>query len=71
MARILIGTSGWTYPSWRGTFYPEDLPSCRYLECYAKAFPTAADRLGGGLIGWRPRRMESENAPRSIYKTSG
>ncbi|MBM4125223.1 MAG: DUF72 domain-containing protein, partial [Nitrospira sp.] len=27
MARLLIGTSGWAYPSWRGTFYPEDLPS--------------------------------------------
>lgn len=40
MARILIGTSGWTYPSWRGTFYPEDLPSRRYLEFYATAFPT-------------------------------
>lgn len=41
MARILIGTSGWTYPSWRGTFYPEDLPSRRYLEFYAQEFPTA------------------------------
>jgi len=40
MARILIGTSGWTYPSWRGTFYPEDLPSRRYLEFYAQEFPT-------------------------------
>lgn len=41
MARILIGTSGWTYPSWRGTFYPEDLPSRRYLEFYARQFLTA------------------------------
>ncbi len=41
MAKILIGTSGWTYPSWRGTFYPEDLPSRRYLEFYAQEFPTA------------------------------
>lgn len=40
MARILIGTSGWTYPSWRGVFYPEDLPSRRYLEFYAREFPT-------------------------------
>lgn len=41
MPRLLIGTSGWTYPSWRGRFYPEDLPSRRYLEFYAREFPTA------------------------------
>lgn len=40
MPRILIGTSGWTYPSWKGTFYPEDLPSARFLEFYAQEFPT-------------------------------
>lgn len=40
MARVWIGTSGWTYSSWRGTFYPEDLPSRRYLEFYAREFPT-------------------------------
>lgn len=40
MAQILIGTSGWTYPSWKGTFYPEDLPSARFLEFYTKRFPT-------------------------------
>lgn len=40
MAQILIGTSGWTYASWKGTFYPEDLPSARFLEFYTKEFPT-------------------------------
>lgn len=40
MAEILIGTSGWTYSSWKGTFYPEDLPSARFLEFYMKRFPT-------------------------------
>lgn len=40
MARVLIGTSGWTYPSWRGRFYPDELPSRRYLEFYAHRFPT-------------------------------
>jgi uncharacterized protein YecE (DUF72 family) len=40
LARILIGTSGWTYASWKGTFYPEDLPRKRYLEFYAREFPT-------------------------------
>jgi uncharacterized protein YecE (DUF72 family) len=40
VAQILVGTSGWTYASWRGTFYPEGLPSRRYLEFYAREFPT-------------------------------
>jgi len=40
MACLFIGTSGWTYSSWKGTFYPEDLPSRQYLEFYAKEFPT-------------------------------
>lgn len=40
MARVLIGTSGWTYSSWKGTFYPEDLPTRHYLEFYAREFST-------------------------------
>ncbi|MEU1963361.1 DUF72 domain-containing protein [Nocardia sp. NPDC019304] len=31
MGRIRIGTSGWVYPPWRGTFYPEGLPHKREL----------------------------------------
>ena len=38
MARLFIGTSGWTYPSWKGVFYPEDLPSRRYMEFYSRVF---------------------------------
>ena len=38
MARLFIGTSGWTYSSWKGPFYPEDLPSRRYLEFYSREF---------------------------------
>jgi uncharacterized protein YecE (DUF72 family) len=40
MRQVLIGTSGWTYPSWRGTFYPGDLPSARFLEFYRNQFST-------------------------------
>ncbi len=25
--RIHVGTSGYNYPEWRGTFYPADLPA--------------------------------------------
>lgn len=31
-ARIRIGVGGWTYPPWRGVFYPDKLPQSRELE---------------------------------------
>jgi uncharacterized protein YecE (DUF72 family) len=37
---IHIGTSGWQYDSWRGTFYPPDAPTSRWLEYFAARFPT-------------------------------
>ncbi|HZQ28400.1 MAG TPA: DUF72 domain-containing protein [Acidimicrobiales bacterium] len=37
---ILIGTSGWQYKDWRGTFYPSDVPQSRWLEFYAGHFQT-------------------------------
>ena len=40
MAKLRIGTSGWTYASWKRTFYPPDLPRRRYLDFYAREFPT-------------------------------
>lgn len=35
-----IGTSGWQYRSWKGRFYPDDLPQRRWLEHYASRFRT-------------------------------
>ena len=35
---VIVGTSGWSYPHWRGKFYPEDLPRERWLEHYAGIF---------------------------------
>jgi uncharacterized protein YecE (DUF72 family) len=32
---LYVGTSGWAYPEWRGSFYPEKLPQARFLEHYA------------------------------------
>ena len=40
MARFWIGTSGWHYWHWKGVFYPEDLPSRRWLAFYAERFAT-------------------------------
>ena len=35
-----IGTSGYNYPEWRGSFYPEKFPAARMLEFYAARFNT-------------------------------
>jgi uncharacterized protein YecE (DUF72 family) len=40
MARILIGTSGWHYDSWRGPFFPKGLPLKHQLQYYASQFQT-------------------------------
>ena len=35
-----LGTSGWSYPGWRGLFYPAGLSSKEWLEFYARHFQT-------------------------------
>jgi uncharacterized protein YecE (DUF72 family) len=39
-SKILIGTSGWSYRSWRGPFFPPELPARCHLEYYASHFST-------------------------------
>lgn len=41
MARLLIGTSGWSYSGWRGILYPQELASAKWLSFYAENFDTA------------------------------
>lgn len=43
--RVLIGTSGFSFPEWRGIFYPEDLSPKKYLQYYAEHFPTTEINL--------------------------
>lgn len=38
MSRVWIGTSGYNYPEWRGTFYPEKMKPADMLPFYAAAF---------------------------------
>jgi len=37
---IWIGTSGYNYPEWKGSFYPADLPAAKMLPYYAARLPT-------------------------------
>ena len=35
-----VGTSGYNYPEWRGTFYPDKLPASKMLAYYVERFTT-------------------------------
>jgi uncharacterized protein YecE (DUF72 family) len=79
--RILVGTSGYNYPEWRGTFYPEKLSTNKMLAYYAERFPTVeinytfyripTEKL---LAGWAAGTPESFSftlkAPRRITHDS-
>lgn len=56
--QIRIGIGGWTYPPWRGTFYPADLPKKRELEYAAQAF--GAIEINATFYG-RQSRQSWEN----------
>jgi uncharacterized protein YecE (DUF72 family) len=58
MARVLIGTSGWHYDSWRGPFFPKALPLKNQLQYYATRFDTT--ELNGVFY-----RTPTEDAVRS------
>jgi uncharacterized protein YecE (DUF72 family) len=38
--RVYIGTSGYNYPEWRGTFYPEGFPAKKMFAYYSERFRT-------------------------------
>src|ERR687888_206293 len=40
LAGAYVGTSGWSYPSWRGGFYPADADPSTFLSFYAQRFDT-------------------------------
>jgi uncharacterized protein YecE (DUF72 family) len=40
VAEVRIGIGGWTFPPWRGTFFPDKLPQSRELEYAAQQFRT-------------------------------
>jgi uncharacterized protein YecE (DUF72 family) len=38
--QLLVGTSGFSYPEWKGTFYPEDLADADMLKSYSERLAT-------------------------------
>ena len=37
--QVWVGTSGYSYTAWKGSFYPEDLPNKEMLSYYASKLP--------------------------------
>src|SRR5436305_12898529 len=37
---VRVGTSGYNYPAWKGSFYPADLPASKMLAYYVERFST-------------------------------
>ncbi|PZC46316.1 MAG: Uncharacterized conserved protein YecE, DUF72 family [Chloroflexi bacterium] len=52
---IHIGTSGYNYPEWRGSFYPEGFSTTKMLAYYAERFGTVE-------INYSFYRLPSEKA---------
>lgn len=79
--RVVVGTSGYNYPEWRGTFYPEKFSTSKMLAYYAERFATVeinytfyrmpTEKL---LAGWAEGTPESFTftlkAPRRITHDS-
>jgi len=40
LARVSVGTSGWSYPSWKPDFYPAGTDSKQFLGFYSEQFST-------------------------------
>ncbi|MGH9364293.1 MAG: DUF72 domain-containing protein [Thermoanaerobaculia bacterium] len=37
--KLFVGTSGFSYKEWKGSFYPEDLPAAEMLRYYGERLP--------------------------------
>lgn len=58
MAKIRIGMSGWTFPNWRGRFYPKKLPHKQELE-YASRKVTSIEINGTFYSLQRPNTFQN------------
>ncbi len=78
---IWIGTSGYNYPEWKGSFYPADLPAAKMLPYYAARFSTVEinytfyrmpnEKLAAGWAGQTPSPYKlTLKAPRRITHDS-
>ena len=64
LARVSVGTSGWSYPTWRPGFYPAGLDPSGFLAFYAERFRTVElNTTGYRLPAEEHFRRWAEQAP--------
>lgn len=64
VARVSVGTSGWSYPSWKPGFYPAGLDPSGFLQYYAERFNTVElNTTGYRLPSEDQFRRWAEQAP--------
>jgi len=62
--RVSVGTSGWSYPTWRPGFYPAGLDPKEFLRFYAERFATVElNTTGYRLPAEEQFRRWAEQAP--------
>jgi len=67
LARVSVGTSGWSYPSWKPGFYPAGLDPSGFLAFYAARFRTVElNTTGYRLPGEEQFRRWAEQVPRAF-----
>lgn len=73
MPELFIGCSGFSYPHWRGCFYPENLPQKRWFEHYCDSFGTVELNVTfyrtikpGVFVRWR-----CESPPNFTFSVKG
>jgi uncharacterized protein YecE (DUF72 family) len=64
MGELLIGTSGYDYPDWKGGFYPDKLARTKFLEYYSEHFNSL--ELNGAYY-----RMPTPEQMRKMIDKSG
>jgi uncharacterized protein YecE (DUF72 family) len=73
MERLFVGTSGWIYKGWAGSFYPDDLAAGEHLAFYASHFNTV--EINASFYRLPPETMARgwrEKAPEGfVYAVKG
>lgn len=64
MSRVLVGASGWSYPSWRPGFYPGGARPEEFLRLYSKRLPAVElNATGYRLPSAEQFRLWAEQVP--------
>lgn len=62
--QLLIGTSGYDYPEWKGVFYPKELKRSSFLDFYAHSFSAVE-------INYTYYKMPGEKSMRDLLGRTG